>query len=150
MNHADRSISGFDMALRRRFAWYKMEPMTWVRGYLAGKKFDRTSLESFLDAADELNDLIAGRADPSDEATRVPLNADHQIGDSYFAAIKEIVFPPAYPESGGTPDTRRILPQHRETLWLYYLRPLLEDCLGNDVHTYQDALKRLGERFVGE
>jgi AAA domain (dynein-related subfamily) len=150
MNHADRSISGFDMALRRRFAWYRMEPMTWIRGYLADKKFDQASLESFLDAAIELNDRISeGQADPKDEATRIPLNADHQIGDSYFAAVKEIVFSPACPESGGTADARRILPQHRETLWLYYLRPLLEDYLGNDVHTYQDALKQLGERFVG-
>ena len=143
MNHADRSISGFDMALRRRFAWYRMEPMTWIQGYLADQEFDQASLNSFLDAAIELNDRIS-----NGQATSIPLNADHQIGDSYFAAIKEIVFPPA-PENGGMPDARRILPQDRETLWLYYLRPLLEDYLGNDVHTYQDALKQLGEWFVG-
>ena len=148
MNHADRSISGFDMALRRQFAWYKMEPMTWIRGDLAKQKFDQASLESFLDAAIELNNQIS--KDPKDEARRIPLNADHQIGDSYFAAIKETVFPPECPESGCTPDARQILPQHRETLWLYYLRPLLEDYLGNDVHSSQDALKQLGKRFVGE
>jgi hypothetical protein len=150
MNHADRSISGFDMALRRRFAWYRMEPMTWIGGNLAEQNFDEASLKSFLDAATELNKQISeGQVGPGGREASIPLNVDHQIGDSYFAAIKEIVFPPASPENGGSPDARRILPQHRETLWLYYLRPLLEDYLGNDVHAYQDALKRLGEQFVG-
>jgi hypothetical protein len=146
MNHADRSISGFDMALRRRFAWYKMAPMGWVESYLINKNsFDEESLESFLTAVSELNEKISnGQVNSEIDDTPIPLNDDHQIGDSYFSAI-DLIVPP-----DGFNERRRILPQHREYLWLYHLRPLLEDYLGNDIHGYQGALRQLGKGFIGE
>ncbi len=144
MNHVDRSISGFDMALRRRFAWFKLEPMTWLEQKLRDEnpQFEESDLNDFLNRAVDLNNAIAsGDAPDANQAEpRIPLNTDHQIGDSYFYAIKDIVT-----ANNGQP--RRILPQHRERLWLYFLQPLLEDYLGNDVHLYRDALKRLGESF---
>lgn len=149
MNHADRSISGFDMALRRRFAWYKMEPMTWVGRKLAARNFALADIDVFLDAANDLNARIReGRVAPEANAARIPLNEDHQIGDSYFAAIDTIV----EEAPGGDPgrDTQRhILPQHRERLWLYFIEPLLEDFLGSDAHAYREPLTELGQRFIG-
>lgn len=149
MNHADRSISGVDMALRRRFAWYKMEPMTWFASYLADKNFDKDSLDSFCDAATKLNERIKKGIASDDESTRLPLDVNKQIGDSYFILIDEIAREAIETGNNQFEQTRRILPQHRETLWLYYLRPLLEDYLGDDVHSYDNALTELGKQFIG-
>ena len=149
MNHADRSISGFDMALRRRFAWYKMEPMTWVGRQLAGQNFDPASRAAFLEAAHDLNACISeGRVAPGSDAARIPLNEDHQIGDSYFAAIAKVVKEDVDGDAGPA-QPWRILPQHRERLWLYFIEPLLEDFLGSDAHAYREPLTELGQRFIG-
>jgi hypothetical protein len=148
MNHADRSISGFDMALRRRFAWYKMEPMTWFESYLDDRRFDQQTLKSFCNAARKLNEQICNGRATQDVAMQVPLNPDHQIGDSYFALIDDIVPNDVQTGDTGPVQGRRIMPQHREKLWLYYLRPLLEDYLGNDIHSYQGALSELGKQFI--
>ncbi|MBP3531920.1 MAG: AAA family ATPase [Thermoguttaceae bacterium] len=78
MNTADRSLALIDFALRRRFAFFELEPAFDSEGFRAfqrrvgNPKFDR-----LIDAVKALNDEI--RADET-------LGADFCVGHSYFCA----------------------------------------------------------------
>lgn len=78
MNTADRSLALIDFALRRRFAFFELEPAFDSEGFRAFRrrvgnpKFDR-----LIDAVKALNDEI--RADET-------LGADFCVGHSYFCA----------------------------------------------------------------
>ncbi len=73
MNHADRSISGFDMALRRRFGWYRMDFST---AELAAMIQGRCTpppgnLDRYLDRAEKLNQYLS-RGGAGQHAERIP------------------------------------------------------------------------------
>ena len=82
MNTADRSLAMLDYALRRRFAFYEMEPgfdnekFVEYRMNLNNPKFDK-----LIDVVQSLNNAIA-----TDES----LGEGFKIGHSYFCNIKEI------------------------------------------------------------
>jgi 5-methylcytosine-specific restriction protein B len=76
MNTADRSIALIDYALRRRFAFYTLEPAFEnenFRDYMESKNSDK--LGAVIELVSQLNDEIA--ADPL-------LGAGYKIGHSYF------------------------------------------------------------------
>lgn len=81
MNTADRSLAMMDYALRRRFAFYRIEPAFTSDGFrayrdgLASESFDR-----LIAVVGQLNDVIA--ADDS-------LGWGFKIGHSYFCGIRE-------------------------------------------------------------
>ena len=81
MNTADRSLALLDYALRRRFAFYKMNPGFETDGFksyqkdLASSKFD-----SLISTIRSLNEAIS-----SDES----LGEGFRIGHSYFCNLKE-------------------------------------------------------------
>lgn len=81
MNTADRSLAMIDYALRRRFAFYRIEPAFASDGFrayrdgLSSERFDR-----LIAVVGQLNDVIA--ADDS-------LGWGFKIGHSYFCGIRE-------------------------------------------------------------
>lgn len=144
MNHADRSIAGFDMALRRRFAWYRTEPdyealATMIKNNGGDPSIMDNSLEAFIKSAEDLNNKIEREASSID----LPLTKDHLIGHAYFAEIGSIV-------RSESPNATQIERQHREILWLYYILPLLEDFLGSEVNRSTKGLGALCKILVGD
>lgn len=119
MNTADRSIALIDYALRRRFAFYTLEPAfenEGFRDYVESKNSDR--LTKVIDAVSKLNDEIA--ADPL-------LGAGFKIGHSYFYVDDPI-------------DARLL-----RDIILYEIRPLLAEYWVDDTEKVQQWTARLLE-----
>ena len=82
MNTADRSLAMLDYALRRRFAFFELQPGFQTEGFrkyrtvLASEKFDR-----LISCVESLNTVIA-----ADES----LGDGFCIGHSYFCELKEV------------------------------------------------------------
>lgn len=77
MNLADRSIALVDMALRRRFAFFDLEPEyndAW-REFVTGRGYDESVVDRIAERMTQLNDVIT--RDPN-------LGKDYCIGHSYF------------------------------------------------------------------
>ncbi|ACU60936.1 AAA family ATPase [Chitinophaga pinensis] len=70
MNTADRSVESLDTAFRRRFSFESMQPDITI---LKDEEIDTVSLDKLLST---INERIS-----------VLLNADHQIGHSYFIGV---------------------------------------------------------------
>ena len=76
MNSTDRSVGTIDLALRRRFTWHTMEPMTAEELLGKDKVNDR-------DDFDELNSLL-GWYDEANEKLYTKVGPDARLGHSYF------------------------------------------------------------------
>jgi 5-methylcytosine-specific restriction protein B len=82
MNTADRSLALIDYALRRRFAFYEMEPAFDSSGFLEiVERSNNNKFATLIERVKELNDVIS-----KDES----LGDGFRIGHSYFCANDEI------------------------------------------------------------
>ncbi|MDR2729185.1 MAG: AAA family ATPase [Chitinispirillales bacterium] len=82
MNTADRSLAMIDYALRRRFAFYEMEPAFDSSGFLAMiERSNHNKFASLIERVKELNEAIS-----KDES----LGDGFRIGHSYFCTDGEI------------------------------------------------------------
>lgn len=119
MNTADRSIALIDYALRRRFAFYTLEPAfenESFREYVESKNSDKFS--TIIELVSKLNDEIA--ADPL-------LGAGYKIGHSYFCTDDSI-------------DSKLL-----RDIILYEIKPLLSEYWVDDAEKVQDwTVKLLG------
>ncbi len=119
MNTADRSIALIDYALRRRFAFYTLEPAfesESFRDYMEGKNSER--FNKVIEAVSKLNDEIA--ADPL-------LGAGFKIGHSYFCFDDPI-------------DSKLL-----RDIILYEIKPLLAEYWVDDADKVQEWTVRLLE-----
>jgi len=147
MNHADRSISGFDMALRRRFAWGRLDYSSGILRRMIEERSGQLKMalpenvEAFILRANGLNKSIReGKTTERGDADRdLPLNEDHVIGHTYFAEIVPIVF--------HSRSRNKINQMHLERLWLYFIEPLLEDYLGYEYHHCRTQVASLKKSF---
>lgn len=112
MNDIDRSIDSFDLALRRRFIWKRMDCDYAV--LLNDEKFSKITeenLSAYMKICENLNDYIA---------ITLGLGKSYEIGHSYFMNIE-------IPLKGQ--NTNKIIPSNVETLYDTKLRPLIEEYL---------------------
>ena len=142
MNSADKSLVTFDLALRRRFMFFKLAPdMSVLNEWNANRKppiYDE-DLESFIERANKLNKAVVGK----DE---LGLPEDYGIGQAYFMKIDGF----CVEETGPTtePNQPRITAFAREQLWTYYLEPLLEEYLGAEAGAKRSDLLKLRDAFI--
>ena len=96
MNDIDRSVDSFDFAMRRRFRFIEIKP-----------KDTQDDILDTLENEGKKIDAIRRMDNLNTEILKVPdLNANYQIGASYFMKLKKISF---------------------DNLWTDYLCPLLQD-----------------------
>lgn len=149
MNSIDKSLVTFDLALRRRFSFYKVMPQIPVLNtILAAYQISQKSLSTFLSHCLKLNVQISGVSEDGDsnaDDNALMLGEDYQIGQAYFAKIKD--FLETVPSSDKEQDIR---PDHMQKLWSYHLLPLLEEYLGNQVEDadIKKELKEIEKQFV--
>lgn len=149
MNSIDKSLVTFDLALRRRFSFYKVMPqIESLDIILKNYEISPDSLDQFLKNCRKLNMQITGinkLDDKTPDKNALMLGEDYQIGQAYFAKIKD--FLKTDPSSGNKHEIR---PDHMQKLWSYHLLPLLEEYLGNQVEDadIKKKLKEIEKQFV--
>lgn len=137
MNTADKSLTTFDLALRRRFTFMKLPPdleclMEW--GDATG--FRRDEMAALIKRGKILNDYLT----QSQEGPKLP--ADFAIGQAYF--MKVVDFCPLEADGEG----RSLTPFALEQLWDYHLEPLIEEYLGADAGNHRNALQDRRKAFM--
>ena len=110
MNSIDKSLVTFDLALRRRFGFYKMDPqLSAIEYMLSDYYFVENCLEAYIKRCEELNNKIA------DPQGILRLGKDYQIGHAYYGKIKNFL-----PEVGSEDNPIQITSFDLEKLWIYH------------------------------
>lgn len=160
MNNVDKSLVSFDLALRRRFGFFKVMPNMKVLKNLS-KYIEEKTLSMYIERCEKLNASISDKS-------ILGLGEDYQIGHAYFLKIKDFLpkesaekLKSDKPEETSVPSTEElksdvpddasnsptdelessvieedvVLPDltsfELEKLWVYHIEPLLEEYLGN-------------------
>ena len=156
MNNTDKSLVGFDLALRRRFAFLKIPPNMSVleqENFLSAKQFDemKTGKEPevgqeepnvaqvFAERATKLNEKML-------EVLHLPL--EKQIGHAYFLRVKDFCGEPIVGDGGK--NVYQLKPFALEQLWTYHLLPLLEEYLGLEFEDRESEIEDLKREFCAE
>ena len=145
MNNTDKSLVGFDLALRRRFAFLHVPPNMDV---LANSPFVAETTPSESDGADVAS-LFAKRAEDLNKslhAAPFSLPSEKEIGHAYFLRIKD--FCDSIEVDGKKCYT--LTSYALEQLWIYHIRPLLEEYIGLEFEEHEDDVKRLMDAFCAE
>lgn len=123
MNSMDKSLVTFDLALRRRFAFYKIMPqVSLLESMLSDYNIEENCLNGFIQRCKELNEKL------SDANSPLQLGHDYQIGHAYFGKISDFL-KKREPED----PTQTISTFELEKLWQYHLSPLIEEYVGNRI-----------------
>lgn len=146
MNNVDKSLVTFDLALRRRFGFHKLDPdLDTLREMKELQGIDSQNLEAFIKRCKNLNDQIE---------TTLHLSKDHKIGQAYFKKIADFMTKEASNNASGTENAEEkailIGTYELEKLWVYHLQPLLEEYLGTagEDNDKQGALSKLEKEFI--
>lgn len=132
MNNVDKSLVSFDLALRRRFGFYKVMPQMVVLSDILSGKIGEDYIEPYITRCSELNRYISENANDN---KHLGLGKDYQIGHAYFAKIEDFVY--------NRPDNHKIITtDDLEKLWVYHVMPLLEEYLGSRTED-EDIKKKL-------
>lgn len=124
MNSIDKSLVTFDLALRRRFGFYKLMPnLKVLESILAEYNVEEETLVKYIERCENLNNEISSSTSP------LQLGPEYQIGQAYFGKIKDFLTKPE--ENDKNPKEITIL--ELEKIWTYHIEPLLQEYLGNRV-----------------
>ena len=137
MNNIDKSLVTFDLALRRRFGFFKVMPnLNLLPEILKNYNIEEEVLLKYIDRCNTLNTEI----ESSDE---LRLGEDYQIGHAYYGKIKDFL-------KAETQEPVPITTIELLEIWTYHLQPLLEEYLGGrlDDDNIQTVMSRLKESFV--
>lgn len=165
MNNVDKSLVSFDLALRRRFGFFKVMPNMKVLENLS-KYIDEDTLSAYIERCEKLNASISDK-------DSLGLGEDYQIGHAYFLKIKDFLpkaspeepksaepeessVPPTNESESDEPEEDSVLPNlttfELEKLWVYHIEPLLEEYLGNklDDDRIKNKIADLKKTFTEE
>ena len=137
MNNVDKSLVTFDLALRRRFGFFKLMPKLGVIKDVLSEYIEEESLENYYGKCKKLNKNII---------TQLELGKDYQIGQAYFLKLKDFLDRKKIEDQ----ELQAITSFELEKLWTYYIEPLLEEYLGMSMEDdgIQDKLKHLKDEFL--
>lgn len=175
MNNVDKSLVSFDLALRRRFGFFKVMPNMKVLENLS-KYINEETLSAYIERCEKLNASISDK-------NSLGLGDDYQIGHAYFLKIKDFLpkespeepkfdkpvespvpsteelksaepketsVPPTDKSESDEPEEDSVLPNlttfELEKLWVYHIEPLLEEYLGNKLDDDDTKKKIIGLR----
>lgn len=131
MNNTDKSLIGFDLALRRRFGFFKVPPnMNILQGVSIHDDSEIPS-DEFIARAKALNASLKNT---------LGLNDDKQIGHAYFLKITDFC--------EKKDDSFMLTPYALEQLWGYHIEPLLEEYLGMEFESKQNQINDLKNAFI--
>lgn len=138
MNNVDKSLSTFDLALRRRFGFYEVGVDCDVIGEILKSK-EIGNLDVYVERCQDLNALVSGEIEEEDRERlkneeKLNLEKHYKIGQAYFAKIEKFL------QKG-----EAINPNHLRKLWDYHLQPLIEEYIGFSMNDKEisNKLKRL-------
>ena len=77
MNNVDKSLVTFDLALRRRFGFFKLMPKLEVLQDVLSEYVEEESLSKYYEKCKKLNEDIK-------DMNKLNLGKDYQIGQAYF------------------------------------------------------------------
>jgi hypothetical protein len=110
MNDVDKSIDAFDLALRRRFKWIRMDYdsdiLVQETKFRNGSEFE--NIQEFANASSALNKFIS---------ETLGLGKSYEFGHSFFMKIS------------GIANSRKISKKNMEVLFNLYLKPSLKEYL---------------------
>ena len=134
MNNVDKSLVTFDLALRRRFGFFKLMPKLDVLLDVLGDIVEEESLKRYVEKCKKLNEDIVNE---------LSLGEDYQIGQAYFLKIKDFL------KENKEDKKVKITSFDLERLWVYNIEPLLEEYLGMsmDDDEIKNELTKLKESF---
>lgn len=129
MNDVDKSLVTFDLALRRRFGFFKLDPELYVL-----HDIDVSNIANYISKCENLNKSIVDQGS-------LGLDKSYQIGQAYFLKIKNFMN-----------DEEKILPIHLEKLWMYHIEPLLKEYLGMSLESGEIKIKleEIKKEFIKE
>lgn len=135
MNNVDKSLVSFDLALRRRFGFFKVMPNINVLSSELADIVNEKNLEAYVGRCRKLNSDITNNQ-------QLGLSDDYQIGHAYFLKIKDFIAKATQKSPGNDDDNSlvEISTFDLEKLWAYHILPLLEEYLGNK--TSDPAIKK--------
>ncbi len=137
MNTADKSLTSFDLALRRRFTFLKLAPaLECLVEWGENEKFSAEEMQVLIKRAKALNDYLLNSSDGPRLAT------DWAVGQAYFMKVRD--FCPPDEEGGG----RSLTPFALELLWDYHLDPLIEEYLGAEAAIHKNTLNKQRDNFA--
>ncbi len=143
MNNVDKSLVTFDLALRRRFGFFKLMPKLEVINEVLGEKVEKESLNLYYEKCINLNNSIKDTLD---------LGEDYQIGQAYFLKIKDFLKYEDIEKVEKLDDENKLIITsfELEKLWVYNIEPLLEEYLGMgmDQKELKEKLELLQKEFV--
>ena len=160
MNSIDKSLVTFDLALRRRFGFFKIMPnVSIIENILSNYCIDESCMKVFIERCKKLNEMIISDLD---------LEKDYQIGHAYFGKIKDFIskdfimgddnnnsnetqsnenMAKVSDNNGFTKEEPYIITSFDlEKLWNYHLQPLIEEYLGNRIKD-QDIADKLNKIY---
>lgn len=154
MNNTDKSLVGFDLALRRRFAFLAVPPDMDVLSASPFVSEKGTPALSEDENAVPVSEQFAERA--------VTLNAslheepfgfpqEKEIGHAYFLRVKDFCERVDCTGAANPEGSNYVLTGYAlEQLWLYHIRPLLEEYIGLEFEDRKDDVSRLMKEFCAE
>lgn len=157
MNNTDKSLVGFDLALRRRFAFLKIPPNMSVladESFISAKEEkELTVTEESESQEDEAIDVAAEfkrRAEKLNEqmSTLLHLPEEKRIGHAYFLRVKD--FCRLIKKDNEKVKCYVLTPFALEQLWTYHILPLLEEYLGLEFDDRQNEITKMQEDLCAE
>jgi MoxR-like ATPase len=148
MNNVDKSLVSFDLALRRRFGFYKVTPDLKVLESVLSDSITKRTLSQFVERCGNLNEKILSSKDQG-----LGLGEDYQIGHAYFLKIKDFIsVKPQFRESDEESVLIDLTTFGLEKLWVYHIEPLLEEYLGNKIDdgSIKKKIENLKSDFIKE